>query len=45
MIKSLRMRLALHVAVMWRNEIVYRVLLKERNYLEELGIGGNIIVI
>jgi hypothetical protein len=39
------MRLALHVAVMWRNEIVYRVLLKERNYLEELGIGGNIIVI
>ena len=38
------MRLALHVAQMWRSEIVYRVLLKERDYLEELGIEGSIIV-
>jgi hypothetical protein len=39
------MRLALHVAWMWRSEIVYRVLLEEMNYLEELGIDGSIIVI
>jgi len=44
MIKSLRVRLALHVARMWRSEIVYRVLLKYRDYLEDLGIDGCIIV-
>jgi len=38
------MRLALHVARMWRSEIVYRVLLKERDYLEELGVDGSIIL-
>ena len=44
MIKSLRIWLALHVARMWRSEIVYMVLLKEMDYLEELGIDRSIIV-
>lgn len=44
MIKSLKMRLALHVARMWRSEIVYRLFLEERDYLEELGIDGRIVV-
>jgi len=38
------MRLALHVVRMWRSEIVYRVLLKRRDYLEDSGIDGSIII-
>jgi hypothetical protein len=29
---------------MWRSEIVYRLFLEERDYLEELGIDGRIVV-
>ena len=44
MIKSRIMISVDHVARMWERRGAYRVLVRERNHLEDLGVNGRIIL-
>jgi len=44
MIKSRIMILVGHVARLWERRGAYRVLVRERNHLEDLGVDGRIIL-